>query len=186
MEAVAFILIGGALFSQSWNVLGLYADGRTSGLLTAVLAVMALLIFRMAPTAPMLFIGGADSNVAAEMNILEMLVIVWAVYGIGVGAQALWDFDDRAIGFTAVIVTAVSATALFYYAFTLVDPYGNLVMLSMAASGLILSVIGGLVFFYLAFPFMALRLVTGWFMLLGSIGLMAIGISVITTWVVPS
>ena len=59
-------------------------------------------------------------------------------------------------------------------------------MLAMAASGLILSVIGGLVFFYLAFPFMALRLVTGWFMLLGSIGLMAIGISVITTWVVPS
>jgi hypothetical protein len=57
-------------------------------------------------------------------------------------------------------------------------------MLAMAASGLILSVIGGLVFFYLTFPFMALRLVTGWFMLLGSIGLMAIGISVITTWVV--
>jgi hypothetical protein len=132
----------------------------------------------------MLFNEAAGFNIAAEKNVLEMLVIVWAVYGIGVGAQAIWDFDDRAIGFTAVIVTAVSATALFYYAFNLVDPYGSSVMLAMAASGLILSVIGGLVFFYLAFPFMALRLVTGWFMLLGSIGLMAIGISVITTWVV--
>ena len=66
------------------------------------------------------------------------------------------------------------------------DPYGTSVMLAMSAAGLILSIVGGLVFFYLAFPLLVLRLVTGWFMLIGSIGLMAIGISVITTWVVSS
>jgi hypothetical protein len=184
MEGVAFILIGGALFSQSWNVMGLYADGRTSGLFTAALAVMALLII---PMAPMLFIGGStDANPLAEITILQMVVIAWVVYGIGVGAQGLWDFDERAIGFAAAIVTGISITALFYYAFTLVDPYGNSVMLAMSAGGLILSIIGGLVFFYLAFPFLVLRLVTGWFMLVGSVALMAIGIAVITTWVVPS
>ena len=183
MEGIAFILIGGALFSQSWHVLGLYADGRTSGLSTATLTVMALLVI---PMTPMLFTGGSDSNVLAETTILKMLVIAWVVYGIGVGAQGLWDFDERAIGFVAVIVTAVSATAFFYYAFTLLDPYGTSVMLAMSAAGLILSIVGGLVFFYLAFPLLVLRLVTGWFMLIGSIGLMAIGISVITTWVVSS
>ena len=172
------------MFSQSWHVLGLYADGRTSGLFTAALAVMALLII---PMTPMLFIGGsADANVLAETTILKMVVIAWVVYGVGVGAQGLWDFDERAIGFAGVIVTAVSATALFYYAFTLLDPYGTSVMLAMSAAGLILSLVGGLIFFYLAIPFLVLRLVTGWFMLAGSIGLMAIGISVITTWVVPS
>ena len=183
MEGIAFILIGGALFSQSWNVMGLYADGRTSGLFTATLSIMALLII---PMAPMLFTGGAGSNVLAETTILKMLVIAWAVYGIGVGAQGLWDFDERAIGFVGAIVTAVSATAFFYYLFTLVDPYGTTVMLAMSAGGLILAIVGGLVFFYLSFPFLVLRLVTGWFMLAGSVGLMAIGISVITTWVVSS
>ena len=29
MEAVFFILVGGALFSQSWNLLGLLAEGST-------------------------------------------------------------------------------------------------------------------------------------------------------------
>ena len=183
MEGVAFILIGGALFSQSWHVLGLYADGRTSGLFTAALAVMALLAIRMTP---MLFTGGADSNVLAETTILELLIIFWAVYGIGVGAQVLWDFDERAIGFVGVIVTAVSTTALFYYLFTLADPYGTSVMLAMSGAGLILTIVGGLVFFYLAFPFLVLRLVTGWFMLAGSVVIMAIGISIITTWVVST
>jgi len=177
MEGVAFILIGGALFSQSWHVLGLYADGRTSGLFTVALAVAALLIIRMEP---MLFLSAAGSaqEVLAMNTVLETLVVVWAVYGIGVGAQSLWDFDERAIGFMGVIVTAVSVAAFFYYAFILDD---DTVKLSMSAGTLILSAIGGLVFFYLAIPFMVLRLVTGWVMLAGSIGLVAIGIAVITT-----
>lgn len=183
MEAVAFILIGGALFSQSWHVLGLYADGRASGLLTAALAISALLVI---PMTPMLFGGGGSgANVMAETTILKMLVIAWAVYGVGVGAQGLWDFDERAVGFVGVIVAAVSATALLYYAFTLQDHYGTSVTLAMSAPGLILSVIGTLIFFYMAVPFLVLRLVTGWFMLLGSVALMSIGIAVITTWVVP-
>ena len=31
MEGLALILIGGALFAQSWNFLGLYSDGRMVG-----------------------------------------------------------------------------------------------------------------------------------------------------------
>ena len=177
MEGIAFILIGGALFSQSWHVLGLYADGRTSGLFALALALAALLVI---PMDPMLFLGSAGSaqEVLASHTILEALVIAWAVYGVGVGAQSLWDFDERAIGFTGVIVTAVSVVAFFYYAVILDD---DTVMLAMSAGTLILSVIGSLVFFYLAIPFMVLRLVTGWVMLAGSIGLMAIGLAVITT-----
>jgi hypothetical protein len=46
---------------------------------------------------------------------------------------------------------------------------------------LILSVLAGMVFFYLAIPFNTLRLVAGWFLLVGSVVLTAIGLALVST-----
>ena len=43
MEGISFILIGAALFSHSWYVLGLYPDGRTMGAFTAASGLGALI-----------------------------------------------------------------------------------------------------------------------------------------------
>ena len=179
MEAVFFVLIGAALFSSSWNLLGLYSDGRTMGLFTGALGLGSLTALSFAP---MVFVGGdADANVLAEISITKMLIVAWAAYAVGVGAQGLWDFDDRAIGFYSAILTAITAVAFFYYAANLGGAYGEDAALAVSAALLILSVLAGIVFFYLAVPFNALRLVAGWFLLVGSVVLTAIGLSLVST-----
>jgi hypothetical protein len=179
MEAVFFVLIGLALFSHSWNLLGLYPDGRTMGLFTGALGLGSLIAITFAP---MVLVGGdPDANVLAETNIIKMLIVAWAGYAVGVGAQGLWDFDDRAIGFYSAILTAISAVALFYFAANLADAYGNDVTIAMSAATLLLSILAGMVFFYLAVPFNALRQVAGWFLLVGSVVIAGIGLAIVST-----
>ena len=55
MEAVALILIAGALFCHSWSILGLYPDGRTMGVYMGAFGVAALIAITFDP---MLLIGG--------------------------------------------------------------------------------------------------------------------------------
>ncbi|MCE2464672.1 MAG: hypothetical protein J4G01_01110 [Dehalococcoidia bacterium] len=82
MEGVAFILIGVALFSHSWSLLGFYADARTLGITMAGVAtalVVALIIFE-----PQFLgsIGGSQSMRAAETDLLQILIISWAIYAV--------------------------------------------------------------------------------------------------------
>ena len=169
MEAVFFVLIG----------LALYPDGRTMGLFTGALGLGSLIAITFAP---MVLVGGdPDANVLAETNIIKMLIVAWAGYAVGVGAQGLWDFDDRAIGFYSAILTAISAVALFYFAANLADAYGNDVTIAMSAATLLLSILAGMLFFYLAVPFNALRQVAGWFLLVGSVVIAGIGLAIVST-----
>ena len=184
MEGVALVLIGAALFSQSWYLLGLYADGRTMGIYTGGLGLAALITITMVPQ--VLLGNDPDANQLAETTVMKMLIIVWAAYAVGVGAHGMWEFDERAIGFFSAVATATSAVAFFYFATTLGDAYGDAVTISLSAATLILSIIGGLVFFNLAVPFNVLRLVAGWFLLLGSIGVAGIGWAIMTTLVESS
>jgi len=179
MEAVFFVLIGMAIFAHSWNLLGLYSDGRTMGLVTGALGLGSLMAITFAP---MVLVGGdADANVLAETNIIKLLIVAWAGYAIGVGAQGLWDLDDRAIGFYSAILTAISAVAFFYFAGNLAGAYGNDVTIALSAATLLLSVMAGVMAFHLAVPFNALRLVAGWFLLVGSTVLAGIGLAIVST-----
>ena len=113
-----------------------------------------------------------------------MLILLWAGYGVGVAAQGLWDFDIRAIGFYAAIPTAGSAVALAYYATTLPDAYGDGVMLTLSAGSLVLAIVGGMVFFCIAISESwqrVLRPVAGWFILVGSVVVVALGLMLIST-----
>ena len=190
MEGLALILIGGALFAQSWNFLGLYTDGRAVGAFVAALGLAALITLVLDP---MVLIGEnlelmeklkgnpAKANPLAELTVMKMLIIMWAAYAVGIGAQGIWDLEERAIGLYSAFVTAGSAVAFFYFATQLVDAYGDAVTIGLSAATLVLSVLAGMVFFYLTVPFAVLRLVAGWFLLVGSIAVSAIGWAIITT-----
>ena len=39
----------------------------------------------------------------AETTMMKTLIIGWAVYAVGVGAQAIGDYDERAIGFYSAV-----------------------------------------------------------------------------------
>ena len=184
MEGAFFVLIGAALFSHSWYLLELYPDGRTMGTFIGGLGLAALITITMSP---MLFgVGiGIDKDITtesvlAETTVMKTLIIMWSGYAIGVGAQGLWDFDERAIGFYGAVLTAVSAVALFFF-IGLFDAYGNDVWISMAAASLALTVMAGMLFFYLAVPFNVLRPVAAWFILVGSVAVTGIGLAIIST-----
>ncbi len=179
MEALFLVLIGGALFCHSWSLLGLYHEGRTMGLYVGTLGVVALIALVLAP---MLLVGGpAGSDVVVETNVMKVLIILWAGYAIGVGAHGLWEFDDRAIGFYSGFLFAGSLIALLYYAIELEGVYGDDVWIGLSAAALVLTVLAAMLFFYLAIPFIALRKVAGWFILVGSIAVSGIGFAILTS-----
>ena len=86
MEGIFFVLIGGALFSYSWYVMGLYPDGRTMGLFTGGLGLASLIALMLTP---MVLIGGdPDSNILVEHTLMKMLIVVWAGFAVGVAARS--------------------------------------------------------------------------------------------------
>ncbi len=150
--------------------MGMYVGGL------GVVSLIALML------APMLLVGGqADSDVVVETNVMKVLIILWAGYAIGVGAHGLWEFDDRAIGFYSAFLFAGSLIALVYYAIELEGVYGDDVWFGLSAAALALTVLAAMLFFYLAIPFIALRKVAGWFILVGSIAVAGIGFAIMTS-----
>jgi hypothetical protein len=187
MEGLFLILVGAALVAQSWQLLGLYSDGRTMGVVVGGLGVLILGTFMLGSAVePILLteVGKKASTVAAgdvavSTALLTTLAAVWAVYAIGVGAHGLWDLDDRALGFHSAIVAVVSLGAFLYFAGELDARYGENVMLAMSAAALVLTGLATILFFYLAFGFNVLKLVSGWFLLIGGAVVSLIGLAVI-------
>ena len=184
MEGIFFILIGAALFTQSWYTLGLYSEGRTMGVLVGGLGLLALGTFALGGTmeATLLVVNDGDggkadaAKVLTEMTVLKALMMVWVVYTFGVAAHGLWEFEDRAIGFYSGFVAVVSLIVFLFFAIELRTIYSDAVWLLMAAAPAVLTLLAAISFFYLAFQWMVLRLVTGWFMLLGSGAIIGIGL----------
>lgn len=185
MEAIFFLLIGAALFSQSWYVLGLYSEGRTVGLIVGGLGLLTLgtIMFGTSLT-PNIITGDGTAELTAAIT---GLIVLWSVYCIAVAGHGLWDFEDRAIGFYSAFL-AVASLVIFIYITIAMGPggaYGKLystgVWLAMSAVPLVLTIIASITFFYLAFQFQLLRLVTGWFLLLGSAVITAVGLGIVAT-----
>ena len=188
MEGFALILMGAAIFSHAWHLLGLYSDGRTVGIIMATLGVGLLITLSFEPQ--LLGLQGNGVQKLGEITMMKTLIVLWAAYAGAVAAQGWWDLEERAIGFYAAVLTAGSVVALIYFA-TNLSQHGDLpgveavaVTVSFTAVSGILSVLGAMLFFYMAIPFYGLRLVAGWFSLVGSIGIIAVGLAIITTLIV--
>ncbi len=178
MEGIFFLLIAAAIFSQAWHVLGLYSEGRTMGVFTTGLGLMTLGTIMFGTTITPTLISGDGST--ELLTALTALIVLWAIYSIAVGAQAIWDLDPRAIGFYSVFLSVVSLVVFLVFALAMAE--GGVfeqdlgIWLAMSAVPLLLTIISAVTFFYMAFEIQVLRLVTGWFMLSGSavIGLMGL------------
>ena len=178
MEAVFLVLIGALLFSQAWHMMGLYSDGRTVGVVVGALGLLSLVAITLDP---MLLTGsGSAENHLSELTVTKGLIAVWAVYGVVVAAQSLWDLEERAVAFFSAATAAVSIVSFFYFAGYLEPRYGESPWLGLSAATLLLSVISTMVFFALGFNFRTLRPVAAWFMLLGGGVVGAIGLAIAT------
>ena len=79
MEGFALILIGAAIFSHAWYLLGLYSDGRTVGILMAALALALLSTLTFDPQ--LLGLQGADgAQKLGEVTMMKTLIVLWAAY----------------------------------------------------------------------------------------------------------
>ena len=179
MEPVFLVLVGAVLFSQAWQMMGLYSDGRSVGVIIGGLSLLSLVAITLDP---MLLTG---SGVAAEKHLAELtltkgLIAVWAVYGVAVAAQSVWDLDERAVAFYSVVATVATAAGFFYYAGNLEPRYGEPTWLSLSAATLLLAIVAGMVFFALGFTFRVLRPVASWFLLLGGGTVAVIGLAIVT------
>ncbi len=182
MEAVFLILIGAALFSQSWHLMGLFSDGRTMGIFFGGLGILSLAAVLLDP---MLLTGSGDKTISAanhlaEITLTKVLIIAWALYCIGVAAQALWDFEERAVGFYSIAVTTVTIVGFFYYAAVLEPRYGESTWLGLSAATLLLSITSTMVFFALGFTFNVMRAVASWTLLLcgSTVGVIGLAVAV--------
>jgi hypothetical protein len=176
MEGVAFILIGVALFSHSWSLLGFYADARSLGVTMAGIAVaLAVALFAFEPQF-LGTLGDGQSVRGAETDLLKILIISWAIYAAIVGAQNLWDMEERPLGLYSVALTAVSFVSLAFFLQLWADSGEDLVMAPIVIITAMLSIIGALLFFSLAIPFAPLRTVSGWALLLQSLLIAGFGL----------
>ena len=105
MEAVFFILVGGALFSQSWNLLGLLAEGRSLGLLIGSLALMSLIALIIDPM--VIESELHNSHWVTNNAVFKALIILWSVYILAAGAQHFLDLEERAVGLFAGFVSVI-------------------------------------------------------------------------------
>jgi hypothetical protein len=186
MEGFALILIGAAIFSHAWYLLGLYSEGRTVGVLMAALGAALLITLTFEPQ--LLGLQGTNGvQQLGELTMMKSLIVLWAAYALVVAAQGWWDLEERAIGFYAVVLVVGSAVAVAYFATQLWehDALGGVSAVTVTASltgvSSILTVVGATLFFYMALPSYGLRMLAGWFSLVGSIGIIAVGLAIITT-----
>jgi len=158
MEGIFFILVASALFSHAWYLLGLYTDGRMMGTIVGACALGMLLLLTFTPQ--LVGTEGTELSKIGQITIMKSIVIAWAVYAFAVAAHGIWDLDDRAIGFYAIPLAAVTAVGLSYFASIGPRYYDIGVWLSLTVVGSLLTILAVVLFFYLAIPFRILRSVT--------------------------
>ena len=178
MEPIFLICIGAALFAHAWYAMGMHDDGRTTGIVVGALGAGALIALTIDP----MLLGTETTGAlrAAEVNVFRALVVFWAIYAGAIAAHGVYDFDDRAIGFFSAPLAAVSITVALFASTRMPDNYDWTVWLSVAISGLLLGLVGIVLFLNLACVLRALNGLASWTMLVFSVVLTAIGIAVLT------
>ena len=175
MEGLFLILLAALLFAHSWYFLGLYADARTMGLIAAALAV-GIALSVSGTFDPVIM----SKDAALPIIAFQGYVILWAVYGAAVAAHGLWDFEERAIGFHSLFLAVTSIVYLVAVP-TMFDEQevSNDAALVLSGSALVLAVLSTMVFFHLAIPFREIRIVAGWFLLVGAVIIAGLGFGVL-------
>jgi len=141
---VGILLIGAVLFAHSWQLLG-----RTD------LKVPSIIALTVAITLVAGMVASGFPNVGV---IMSTLVVVYAASLAGVG---LWGFNPRALGFYSAFA-AFGILLLMVYSFVMGEVH-------MGVGSLILLVLFGLLAGHLIPTSQPIKMLTGWFFLVGSV-----------------
>ena len=173
MEPLFLLLVAVLLFTQSWYLLGLYADPRTVGVVAAALA-LGLLAVAIGQVDPVV-IGATAVPLTAAM---QGVAVLWAVYAVGLAGHALWGFEDRALGLHSLVLwVATLALGALPWLFG-EDEISTIAALLVTVASIILAVLVALLFFHITFRIHRMKAVTGWSLVVGStmVGLLGIAI----------
>ncbi len=173
MIGLFLVLLAALLFAQSWYLLGLYSDARTFGLIVGALA-LGIAASALGSFEPVLLTPDALLPVIA----IRGYILLWAVYGAVVAAHGLWGYEERAIGYHALFLWAVSMIYVILPWTFDKEMISNQAAIVISGSSVMLSILSAMVFFHLAVPFRELRTVAGWFLLIGSVFIAIFGLSV--------
>jgi hypothetical protein len=111
---------------------------------------------------------------------MKALMFVWAIYMLIIAAHGIFDFDERPIGFYSSFLAVVTFALLLLFAGQFRTIYGEMPWLAFSIASFVLTIKASLSFFYFAFSYGVLRLVNGWFALLGGTLVGVIGLSMLT------
>ena len=141
---VGILLIGAVLFAHSWQLLG-----RTDLKVPSIIALTAAII---------LVAGIVTSGFPRVSVIMPILVVVYATSLASVG---LWGFNPRALGFYSAFA-AFGILLLMVYSFVMGEVHTGV-------GSLILLVLFGLLAGHLIPTSQPIKMLTGWFFLVGSV-----------------
>ena len=158
MEPIFLICIGAALFAHAWYAMGMYNDGRTTGIVVGALGAGALIALTVDPV-----LMGVETSGALPPGT--------AFFGDKLAFERNEPRTSRALKRREWLDAGLRAVAHADWT----------VWLSIAVSGLLLGLVGIVLFFNLALTLRALNALAAWTMLVFSVVLTAIGVAILTT-----
>ena len=185
MDLAFLLILPGLLWTQSWHLLGFYSSTRALGIVAVAVAVglLSIVLFQdklelvsETPTGALLSVGTTTS----------IFILLWAVYAVLVAGVYLWGLDSRTLGFFGLSIGLLSAlfAAYFFLGGELLENGDiNHVSWLLGTASVLLAILAGLLFFYLAFrppgqgepPASTMRTITGWFYLVFSAAIAVLG-----------
>ena len=187
MDVIFLLVLPGALWIQSWYLLGFFANPRTLGLISAGVALVLLTTVLFQDKVPMTPVYPAAAEgfltVGAAMSVFMLL---WTVYTALIAGVYLWGMDSRTLGFYSLFLWVTSTLfAVYFFVGGEVLGSGDVADVSwlLGTVAVLLAVLAGLMFFYLGLrppgqaepPSSGMRTVTGWFYLVFSVAITILG-----------
>lgn len=190
MEMAFLFVLPAALWAHAWQMLGRYDSPRSMGVVGAAVAIILLALVALWRDSAV--IVGSD-------NALAGFVLAWAIYCALLAGVSMRGYDQRTLGYYGLFLAIVSIVFVLYYflgdaVLSSQDssPTGFLgqglgvISYLMGIFAIILAILGGLLFLYLAIPIRAMRLVAAWSFLLGAIASLVLAALVVLGLSLPA
>ena len=190
MEMAFLFVLPAALWAHAWQMLGRYDSPRSMGVVGAAVSIILLALVALWRDSAV--IVGSD-------NALAGFVLAWAIYCALLAGVSMRGYDQRTLGYYGLFLAIVSIVfALYYFLGDAVlssqdaSPTGFLgqglgvISYLMGIFAVILAILGGLLFLYLAIPIRAIRLVAAWSFLLSAIASLVLAALVVLGLSLPA
>ena len=186
MDLIFLLVLPSVLFVQAWYLLGFYSNPRALGMVAAGAAIILLAVVLFQDKLQLVVgIGAPGDLLISPATAISAFALVWAGYSAFVAGVYLWGLETRSLGFFSLFVGVISGVlaAYFFVGDALLDGVVIQFTWLMGVVAVLLAILAGLLFFYLALrpsgqgepPSSTMRAVTGWFYLVFSVAIGVLG-----------